>query len=84
MPAMNAAARPFALPEPDDVRDALCLRHFRRPVARSVVDDEDLDDVDAGHGPRQVRQRRRQRLRFVQAGDLDDQLRHVTLRWRLS
>src|SRR5262249_33494542 len=45
-----------------------------RPIARSVVDDEDFDDVDAGDGPRKIRQRRRQRVGLVEARNLDDEL----------
>ena len=77
MPAMNAAASPLLRRKPDDVIDAVGARDVRRAVARPVVDDEHLDDVDAGNATRQIGERRRQRLRFVEARDLDDELHHA-------
>ena len=67
--------QPLVPAQPDDVIDAGRARDIGRAVARSVVDDQDFDDVDARDGSRQFRQRRRQRVRLVEARDLDDELR---------
>ena len=45
----------LAAPEPDDVMDAVRARDLGGAVARPVVDDEHLDDVDAREAPRQIR-----------------------------
>ena len=45
---LNAAASPLLRREAHDVRHAAGARDLRRAVARSVVDDQRLDDVDAG------------------------------------
>jgi len=58
------------------VRDAVSPRDISGAVARPVVDDEDLDAVDARQAPRQVRQRPRQRLGLVEARNLDDEGGH--------
>ena len=58
----------------DDVLDAALAGDLDRAVGRAVVDDEELDLVDAVDLPRQVGDRRRQRRLLVEAGDLDDQL----------
>ncbi len=63
--------------EPHDVRDAVGARDLRRAIPRAIVDDERLDDVDAGNRRRQIAQRLRQRLGLVEARNLDDELRHV-------
>jgi hypothetical protein len=68
----------FVAAEADDVMHAVRARHVRRAVARPVVDHQDFDDVDSGDGRRQIAQRVRQRERFVQARDLDDQFGHAT------
>ena len=77
MPGHEAGSEPLVPPEAHDVIDAVGARHLGRPVGRSVVDDEHLDPVDARDLPGQVGQRRGQRLRLVQARDLDDQLLHA-------
>ena len=64
--------------KPDDVIDAAGSRDVGGAVARPVVDHQDFDRVDAGDGLRQIGERRRQRLRLVQARDLDDELFHDT------
>ena len=46
-------ARP---PKRHDVIHAQRPRHFRRLVSRPIVDDEHLDDVDAGNASRKVAQ----------------------------
>ena len=76
MPAWNAAASPLFRRSRTMWCDAAGARDVRRAVARPVVDDQDLDDVDAGNALRQVRERRRQRLRLVEARNLDDELFH--------
>jgi hypothetical protein len=75
----ESGGEPLVATQPDDVIDAAGTRHVRRPVARPVVDDQHLDDVDAGNRLGQIGERRRQRLRLVQARDLDDELLHPAL-----
>ena len=76
--------QPLVAAQPDDVIDAARARDVRRAVARPVVDDQDLDDVDAGDRSRQIGERRRQRLRLVEARDLDDQFHRTPSQlWRI-
>ena len=60
----------------DDVMCAPHARDLRRVVGAAIVDDEDLDRIDSGNAARQRGERRRQILRLVQAGNLDNQFRH--------
>ena len=71
---------PLVAAHADDVIHAAGARDVGGAVAGAVIDDERFDDVDPGHGLRQIGERRRQRLRLVQARDLDDELlqRHGT------
>ena len=68
--------QPLVPRQPHDVMDAVRARDVGGAVLGAVVDDEDLDHVDAGHGRRQVCQRGRQRVGLVQARNLDDQFFH--------
>jgi len=56
--------------------------HFDGPVAAAVVDDQDLDHVDAGHLARDGRDGHRQGLLFIMAWDLDNQLHLHAPPWR--
>ena len=70
---------PFVPPQPHHMFDAAAAGDIRRPVARSVVYDEDFDDVDARNGSWQVGDGRRQRFGLAEARpDLDDELLHLT------
>ena len=71
---LEAGGEALVVRQLDDVVDAVLARDLDRPVGRAVVDDEPLDDVDAGDLAREVGQRRRERLLLVEAGDLDDEL----------
>jgi hypothetical protein len=51
-------------------------RYVGCAVLGAIINDQYLDDVDTGHGPRQVRERGRQCVGFVEARNLDDQLSH--------
>ena len=73
----EGGGQPLAAAEAHHVVDAAGAGDLGRAVARAVVDHQPLDDVDAGHGGRQIAQRAGQRLGLVQARDLDDQLRHA-------
>src|SRR3972149_6022072 len=81
-PAENAAARPRLCGN-----CTTCSTPCRtatpgprgRPAAGAVVDDQPLDAVDARNGAGNVPQRGRQRLRFVEARDLNDELLHVVV-----
>ena len=77
MPAHERGGESLVAAQADDVIDAGSARDVGRAVARPVVDDEHLDDVDARDGSRQIGQRRRQRLGLVEARNLDDELRHT-------
>ena len=52
----------------------LRARDLDRAIGRPVVDDQPLDDVEAGDLAREVGQRCRERRLLVEAGDLDDEL----------
>ena len=60
--------------QPDDVVDALLAGDVDGAVGRAVVDDQQLDRVEALDLARQIADRRRQGGLLVEAGDLDDQL----------
>ena len=66
--------------QPDDVVDAVGVRDLGGPVGRAVVDHQPLDRVEPGELAGKLGQDPGQRLRLVQAGDLDDQL-HAQRRW---
>ena len=67
------------MPHRHDVIDAVRARDLRRAIGAAVVDDQPLDDVDAGHLARQLGKRDRERLGLVEARDLDDELLHASL-----
>ncbi len=50
--ALEGAGQPQVLRVADDVGDAVGCGHLGRAVAAAVVDDQRLDAVDPGHGPR--------------------------------
>ena len=79
MPAMNAAARPLRRRKRTTWWTPCARATVDRVVARAVVDDQRLDDVDARHRSRQIGERGRQRLGLVQARDLDDELHRVAI-----
>ncbi len=58
----------------DDVVDADLARHRDRAVGRAVVDDEDLDRIDAVDRARNVGDGLRQRRLFIETRNLYDQL----------
>ena len=62
--------------ERDDVIHAEFPRHFSRAIIRPVVNDQDLDFVNAGDRTRNILDRRGQGFFFVEAGNLDDEF-HV-------
>ena len=59
---------------PHDVMDAERLRHLDGAVAGAIVDDLQLEPLDSVVLAGNVRERLRQGLLLVEAGDLDDQL----------
>ena len=81
-PSLSAASRPglerggeaLVLVQADDVVDAVLAGDLDGAVARAVVDDEPLDDVEARHVARQRGERDREAALLVLAGDLDDEL----------
>ena len=84
-PGLEGEREPLVGVEADDVVDAVLAGDAGGAVRRAVVDDQPLDPVEAGHVAREIGQRRRQHLRFVQARNLDDQLHGCTpirlIRW---
>ena len=54
--------------------DALLARDLDRAIGRAVVDDQQLDRVEAVDLAWQIADRRRQGGLLVEAGDLDDEL----------
>jgi hypothetical protein len=70
--------QPLVAAETHDVLDAALVRHISGAVARSVVDDQHLHDVDPGDRSRQIGEGRRQRRGFVQTRNLDDEFFHET------
>ena len=71
---LEGGGQPLVVGQAHHVVDAVAACHLDRVVARPVVDHEPLDAVDPGQLTREVRERRREVLRLVEAGDLDDQL----------
>ena len=77
MPGRERGREPLAAAEPDDVVHAVRARDLRRAVARAVVDDEDLDDVDARDRAAAGRASVAGSVcGLVEARDLDDEFRH--------
>ena len=58
MPARERRGQALPPAKPEHVSDAVRARDLRRAVRRAVVNHQDLDDVDARHGARQIGQRR--------------------------
>jgi hypothetical protein len=54
--------------------DAQLPRNLHRPIARPIVDDENLDLIDTLDETRDAPHDVRQRPLLVEAGDLNDQL----------
>ena len=73
-PGLEAGGEALVVGQADDVLDPALARDLDRAVGRAVVDDQQLDLVDAVDCAGQVGDRRRQRRLLVEAGDLDDQL----------
>ena len=57
---LEGGREPLVVGQPDDVLDALLARDLDRAVGRAVVDDQQLDRVEAVDLARQVGDRRRQ------------------------
>ena len=75
-PGREGARQPGVHGEAQQIGRAGAPRDLGRAVGRAVVDDEGLDDVDAGNAARQRRQRLGEHLLLVEARDLDDELPH--------
>jgi hypothetical protein len=60
----------------NDVVDTVGARDLHGPVGAAVVDDQPLDHVHALEPTRKLRQSDGERLLFVEARDLDDELDH--------
>ena len=73
-PAWNAAASPLLLVSRTMCSTPVLARDLDGAVGRAVVDDQQLDRVEAVDLARQLGDRRRQGGLLVEAGDLDDQL----------
>ena len=71
---LEARGQALVVGQAHEVIDAVRARDRDRLVGRAVVDHEPLDDVEALHLARQVRERLRELLCLVEAGDLDDEL----------
>jgi hypothetical protein len=76
-PRLEGGGEPLVVGELDDVVDAVGPRHVDRAVGRAVVDHQPLDLIDTRHMARQVGQRGRELVLFVEARDLDDELHRV-------
>ena len=64
-PGLESGGEALVVGQPDDVLDPVLARDLDRAVGRAVVDDQQLDLVDALDLARQVGDRRRQRRLLV-------------------
>jgi hypothetical protein len=71
---LEGGGQALVIGQPDDVVHTTLTRDLDGPVARAVVDDEPLHDVEARHLAWQLSERRRELPLLVEAGDLDDEL----------
>ena len=76
---LEARRQTLVVGQAHEVVDAVRARHRDRLVGRAVVDHEPLDGVEALDLARQVRERRAELLRLVEAGDLDDELHGLSI-----
>ena len=71
---LEGGRQPLVVGQAHHVVDPVRARHLHRAVARAVIDDQPLHDVEARQLAGQVGESGRERLLLVEAGDLHDQL----------